>query len=244
MEPTLRIYMLGPPRIVRGQETIYISSRKGEALIYFVALQGVPVQRQELAGLLWPDSTDGAAGSLLRTLLTQLRTQFAETIDISRYTVAVSKMQGVWADARQLQRVMEDDGDVHAWEEALALYRNHFLQGFAVGSSDDFENWQLQQRRQLYLAANRGYQRVVEHYIASSQLLTARRFAWKWVGLFPLSDLAQEALIKLLAQTGLRAEALQQYEHYRTLLRREMGISPSAAAQAIAARIRGKLPPE
>src|SRR5690242_839936 len=70
---TLRLF--GPFEVrVNGVPLPRLRSRKGLALLALLTLRdGTPVERAELAGLLWPDRPTGQALASLRRSLTDLR---------------------------------------------------------------------------------------------------------------------------------------------------------------------------
>ena len=78
MEPTLHIRLLGDFNLVYAdrQVTGLNSMRLQSLLAYLVLHRDVPQQRQHLAFLFWPDTTEAQARNNLRQLLHQLRQVF------------------------------------------------------------------------------------------------------------------------------------------------------------------------
>ena len=74
-EPILRIRLFGSPEIrVCGSPLPPLHSRRGLWLLAILALRaGRPIDRLQLAGLLWPDSLDSTALHNLRQTLADLR---------------------------------------------------------------------------------------------------------------------------------------------------------------------------
>src|SRR5947199_9514387 len=75
MEPTLHIRLLGDFSLIYAdrQVTSLNTMRPQSLLAYLVLHRDVPQQRQHLAFLLWPDTTETQARNNLRQLLHQLR---------------------------------------------------------------------------------------------------------------------------------------------------------------------------
>ena len=70
----LQIRLLGPMSITYDGQPILIPSRKGRALMGYVALrQGVAFARLSLAGLLWGQRSEDQARASLRQTLSELR---------------------------------------------------------------------------------------------------------------------------------------------------------------------------
>jgi DNA-binding SARP family transcriptional activator len=66
----------------------------------------------------------------------------------------------------------------------------------------------------------------------------AAQFAREVVELEPFRETGWQRLMGALAAGGNRAEALRAYAQCRELLRRELGVAPSAATEKLAAQLR------
>src|SRR5579862_8213770 len=73
--PPLKLYLFGSTEVlVHGVPLARLRSRKGLWLLALLALRaGKPVDRDWLAGTLWPDSSQSQALAYLRQNLTELR---------------------------------------------------------------------------------------------------------------------------------------------------------------------------
>jgi len=69
----LELLVLGPPVLRWGEQEVHFRTRKAFALLAYLALSRIPHSREQPASLLWPDHEEGAARTLLRTTLSQLR---------------------------------------------------------------------------------------------------------------------------------------------------------------------------
>src|SRR5690242_16972984 len=80
MEPTLHLRLLGDFSLIYAdrQVTSLNTIRLQSLLAYLVLHRDVPQQRQHLAFLFWPDTTEAQARNNLRQLLHQLRQVFPE----------------------------------------------------------------------------------------------------------------------------------------------------------------------
>src|SRR6516162_5962314 len=78
MKPTLQIRLLGNFSLTYADQQVtgLNSMRLQSLLAYLVLHRDVPQQRQHLAFLFWPDTTEGQARNNLRQLLHQLRRAF------------------------------------------------------------------------------------------------------------------------------------------------------------------------
>lgn len=78
MEADLHIRLLGDFSLIYAdrQVTSLNTARMQSLLAYLMLHRGVPQQRQHLAFLFWPDTTEAQARNNLRQLLHQLRQTF------------------------------------------------------------------------------------------------------------------------------------------------------------------------
>ena len=216
-EDTLQLLLLGSPQIMLGEQPIQITSQKARALLYYVAMAKAPVPRDTLVGLLWPESAESTARSNLRTQLTTLRKSLGDYLLIDRQSVALQS--SVFVDARAFSTASD-----------MALYRDHFLNGFAVPDSAEYERWQIEQRELLRLTAIDRLQTLTQ---TVSDQETALGHARHWVSLAPLQEAAHRAVMRLLLASGNRAEALHQYQTCAQLLADELDVAPSAETESL-----------
>jgi DNA-binding SARP family transcriptional activator len=63
---SLRLLLLGSPRLERDGVKLHVSRRKALAMLAYLAVTGQPHRRETLITLLWPDSDPTLAYSYLR----------------------------------------------------------------------------------------------------------------------------------------------------------------------------------
>src|ERR1035441_396265 len=136
----LQVSVLGEQVITDDGTSVRIRSSRAVALVGFlVAHAGSPQARQRIAGLFWPDSTDGQALTNLRRELHQLRQVFG-----NEPSLVVTSRDLRWRDTETcrvdmrvfdverkaaLAAAANDDGEgvlVHA-ARAIAQYRGDLL---------------------------------------------------------------------------------------------------------------------
>ena len=113
-------------------------------------------------------------------------------------------------------------------QEAVALYRGQFLAGFSVPDADEFERWLQAQRDQL------AYQAVAA--LAALATFHERRHEWseavahlrRQLEISPWREEGHRHLMRVLALSGDRTAALQQYETCRRVLWEELAATPQA----------------
>lgn len=123
-------------------------------------------------------------------------------------------------------------------EEAVALYRDHFLAGFTLRDSLAFDEWQFFQTEELKDQLASALVRLARHYASQGDFEPAVTRGRRWLALDPLHEPAHRHLMALYAQSGQRSAALRQYETCRDLLTKELRVEPSEETVALCERIR------
>jgi DNA-binding SARP family transcriptional activator/TolB-like protein/Tfp pilus assembly protein PilF len=119
---------------------------------------------------------------------------------------------------------------------AADLYRNEFLADFHV-ASEPFQEWLAAERDRTLAVACDVLHRLTVAQDAAGNHDAAIQAGRRLVGLDPLSEIGQRALIRAYAQAGRRGEALRQYKSCVETLQRELGVTPDAETQALADEI-------
>jgi predicted ATPase/DNA-binding SARP family transcriptional activator len=205
-------------------------------LLALLALRhGREVERSWLAGLLWPDSSEGAAFASLRNSLKDLRRALgAEAGRLKSPTPRTLSLdlEGAYADIIAFDAAI-DRGDRSALEQAVELYGGPLMEGWA-------EEWafeERQRREQVYLIA---LETLAAEARRKGDLGAAERHLRRAVTTDPLRETAQRALMQVLADAGSYAAALTTYRELRLRLHRDLSAEPDPETQALFQQIRSE----
>ena len=250
----LSLSLLGPFRVtLAGEPVTDFESNKVRALLaYLVVEADRPHRRDSLAALLWPDWPDRAARTNLRNALANLRKAIGDReamlpfLLITRETIQFNSASDYWLDVTAFSALAEADqvGEpaIHQLEEATALYRGSFLEGFSLKDSPAFEDWSFLTRERLQRQVLTALHRLAGYYEQRDEYERACDYAWRQVELEPWQEEAHQQLMRLLAFSGRRSAALAQYETCRRLLAEELGVEPAEETTRLYEQIRdGKL---
>jgi len=177
----LRMRLLGSFDVFLDAAPLGPIGSKPQALLAFLAInQGRPVAREELAGLLWGERSEGLARHSLNQALTSIRAALAP---------AAAQMLRSGAEAIQLvddrldldvasfERAARDAARA-SLERALQLYRGEFLAGLCV-REHGFEDWMLSERYRFSELAADAFARLLDLQSdagdADAAIATARR---------------------------------------------------------------------
>jgi len=251
----LTVWLLGPPEIrLDGEPVTGLVSNKVRALLFFLATEAdrrrpetVAHRRETLAGLLWPDYPERSAHTNLSNALSLLRTALRDRDRVStqahpyllvdRETVQFDRQSDCWVDVATFT---EPVGlrDPSSLEQAVALYRGPFLEGFTLKDSPAFEQWVLVMRERLQRQAMEALARLVALEEGRGEYERACAHARRELELEPWHEEAHRALMRLLALSGQRSEALAQYEACRRILKEELDVEPGAETVRLYEQIR------
>lgn len=215
-------------------QPIHFATHTVAALLVYLACQGRPLGRDELAELLWPERTQEQSRMNLRVALHRLRSQIDHYLLITRQTLALNPDAVVDFDARQFERYLA----AGQLEAAVALYRSDFLDGFYLDGSPAFEQWALLERERLRNLALAAWQQLVDRAATAGQLERATAYARRLLQLDPLHEPTHRQLMRVLAHAGQRSAALAQYETCRQLLTAELDVPPDEATTVLYQQIR------
>jgi predicted ATPase/DNA-binding SARP family transcriptional activator len=252
------IRLLGPFGVsIDGEQVTAFKYAKVRALLAYLALEShQPHPRDQLAALLWPDQSEGAARASLSQALTTLRGALGDKaagqplVLSDALSVRLNPEAAVDVDVDQFLAALAaaDAHPHHSWRvcaecaerlrRAVELYRGHFLADLAVADSANFEEWATLRREHLLQRALSALERLVERAQWRGAYGEAIAHAEQLVALEPLLEASQRALMRLLALNGEEKAALARYRHIQAALARELEAEPEEATRALFEQIR------
>jgi predicted ATPase/DNA-binding SARP family transcriptional activator len=239
MEPTLHIRLLGDFSLIYAdrQVTSLNTMRLQSLLAYLVLHRDVPQQRQHLAFLFWPGTTEAQARNNLRQLLHQLRqalpavehflsadTHMLHWHPVTPFHLDVAEFEHTHNLADAAMRRNDQRALQAALEQADSLYRGELLPGC-------YDEWILPERERLRQRHLQALEQLLRLFEVQGDTVTAIRYAQRLIGLDPLSEGLYRRLMRLFALNNDRASALHVYHTCVSTLQREMGVDPDPATR-------------
>jgi DNA-binding SARP family transcriptional activator/predicted ATPase len=238
---TLQVTLDGAPL------TGFESDKERVLLAYLVEESQQPHRREKLAGLLWPERTEAAARSNLRRVLSNLRRLLGDRVQsgppfllVTDQTIRFNPGCDAWIDGLSFGKRLSPHGQQSSTrlEEAVRLYQGDFLEGFSVADSPACEEWIVLCRERYQRLMMDALHRLVEEYERQGRYEHALQLAWRQLDLEPWWEEAHQQLIRLLALSGRRSEALAQYVKCRRALADELDVEPSPETTGLYEQIR------
>jgi len=237
----LAINLLGRPSIVRdGAEVPPPRGRKVWALLAYLLLAGAPPTRSRLAELLFAGADDPLAA--LRWNLVELRRLLGPEAAVGGEPVRLELPPDATVDLRLLTS--------GTWVEAKGVpgLDRELLEGIEIVGSSIFETWLLAERRRFTGLSAAVLREAATARLAAGDAPAAIGLATRLVALDEFDEEAHALLVRACSAAGDTAGARRHLAGAVDLLRRELGVEPSAtllgaadpaAASPAAAPVRG-----
>ncbi|MEZ4861155.1 MAG: BTAD domain-containing putative transcriptional regulator [Caldilineaceae bacterium] len=231
-----------------GRPVSGFTSKKAQALLAYLVVERRSHNREELAGLLWPDYPEASARTNLRNALANVRRVIGDReatpsyLIITRQTIQFNPANDSDLDVAIFDQFSAsapyEPEMVHQLEEAVARVQGPFLAGFSLADSPAFEEWLLLKREYFGRQIGQALKQLTHHYAQENAYGQALHYARRWVTLDPWQEEAHRQVMHLLTRSGERSAALAHYAACRRALITELGVEPSHETTQLFAQIR------
>ena len=251
--PRLELSFLGSYQVkLDGMPVTGFEADKVRALLAYLAVESDrPHRREQLAALFWPGWPDASARTSLRNALSNLRRAIGdETAEhpfllISRETIQFNPESSYFLDTLELERLTKDSrATADQLQYAINRYRGSFLEGFTLKDCPAFDDWSAVLRELMQQQVSALLSRLAELYEKDKAHEKAINCVRKRLELEPWQEDAHRQLMRLLAISGQRSAALEQFEACKRSLKKELGVEPSAETLRLYENIRDSQPVE
>ena len=218
------------------------TSRLRSLLAYLLLFHKVPQQRQRIASLFWPDTSESQARTNLRNLLHRLRQVWAEA-DTFLYVDnrAIGWQEGVnlHVDVAEFDNLLvkagespDENRELQFLQAALPVYKGELF-------PECYQDWLLAERARLQDAFFQALERCVSILEKYHRVSEAIPYCQQLIQGDPLRESAYRQLMHLHVLDGNRASALRTYYQCVTVLRRELDVAPGQLTQDAYRRLLG-----
>jgi DNA-binding SARP family transcriptional activator len=202
-------------------------SRSAQRLIAYLALRGRS-GRSQLAGSLWPDTTEHRALANLRTARWRTNRATAGLVTSSQGVVALAS--GVTVDVRQMvvaaRELMQPEQPISSHHYAVADEGRDLL-------PDWEDEWLAADRERLRQLRLHMLEALADKLCAVGAYGLAMESALAALQIDTLRESAHRTVIQIHLAEGNVAEARRAYQHCAEILARDVGIAPSAMTRAL-----------
>ncbi len=260
MSNYLSVHLLGSFRVDLNESTIRnFESDKVRALLAYLIVQADRAHsRESLAALLWPEHSNHAARNNLRQALFKLRQSLGDRdaeppfLLATRNTIQFNYNNNYYLDTVEFDALISScTAHIHRHlitcetciaklTQAIALYRGDFLKGLFIAGSVSFEEWALFKREEFHRLAIGVIRHLVEHHEQRGEYEQALKYARQGLELEPWQEEGHQQLMRIMALSGRRSDALAQYHTCRLILQEELGIEPTVETTALYEQIKAR----
>lgn len=231
-----RLRLLGDSELCHLDGPVPLTPSAQRLLAHLAVVhRGRPVRRVALAERLWPDTPPARGVATLRSVLWRLpRPRRRQLATCTSTSVRLSEHLEVdlWEAERLASSVSTDPG------------RDESPDGLGLLAADLLPDW----HDPWLLADQEAHRQQRLHALerAAARLTAAGRYADALaaglgaVQSEPVRESAHRRVIEVHLAEGNQAEALRQYDGYRRLLARELGLPPSPAIRRLVAPLLGR----
>jgi len=220
-------------------ELFSTSSKKGDALLAYLAVSGTPsLTREAAAGLLWSESSEAHARMSLRQVVRSIRVKF-EQVGYDRFhadkRVVELRDQGVVCDAQQLLDTIEKSSQPPA-TGLHGLRHSHNILAGCDEFDANFTDW-LRVQRQLW--SDRFMEALSRKFSETRELPgDGDKWAQALLSFDPSNEPAARHLMASRAREGDYTGAIAIYDELWRTLEDEFDTEPSEETQALNADIK------
>lgn len=223
----LELRLLGRTSISCGRSPIALQPKHLAVLIYLAA-ERKPVGRGQLAGRLWPHSSESRARASLSQSLHVLRKDCPGIIkDHGSAEQLCLNTDVLSCDVWDLTDAFER-GD---YAVAVQLYYGEFLEGYALQGCSAFDDWVSSIRRALELEVCDAAWKAAD---SSTSLNEATGLLHIARTIRPYDEAILRRYLHLQHERGNPSAGLRAYEDFRKLVAAELGTKPAPETRALA----------
>jgi DNA-binding SARP family transcriptional activator len=235
--PRFSLSLLGTFGLTGPDGPVNLPSKKLAGLLAYLALtEPAPQPRDKLITLFWGSHFEVQARQNLRKALFRLRHTLGPDALVS-VGEAISLAPGlVTCDAARLRGLIRE-GSRASLAEAAGLYNGRLLSDVNI-MEDAWSEWLDVERHRVETLAVDAMVSLGEQELQAGNHEQALESASRAVAVNGLREDAHRLILKALAATGRKAEALKRYEDLVALLKRELNTEPDPATNSLVAELR------
>jgi DNA-binding SARP family transcriptional activator len=234
---TLRLF--GVPEIRLDSRLLHFPTRKAQALLIYLVVEGGLHSRASLTTLFWSESSTKLARASFRNTLARLQ----RTLDDPALLLVEGDLIGlrndktIQSDVYDVTKLTAHSSNIHelTLQSVLNGMSGDFLEGFTLDDSIGFDDWVSLKREYYHHLIDQMLDGLSQrsfdgNRVAYHELL---KITLAWIKHNPLSERAYHRLIELYLETGDRSSALRAYQNYYATLTTQLGLEPSTEIQAL-----------
>jgi class 3 adenylate cyclase/DNA-binding SARP family transcriptional activator len=235
--PKFRLCLLGRFALNGPKGFVDLPNKKLAGLLTYLACTApTPQHREKLATLLWGSHFEAQARQNFRQALFRLRRMLGHDVLLSTGDEVFLAPGSIDCDATRLE-VLIGQGTREALVAAIELYKGRLLADVTL-TEEAWIDWLDGERQRLEVMALDAMVKLGDMELQAGSPDRALGAADRAIAINSLREDAHRLVIRALAASGRRADALMHYENLVVLLKRELGVGPDATTSSLADELR------
>ena len=228
----LDVRLLGKFELKLDGELVGIPSRPAQSLLAYLILNAPKSYRREnLAGLLWPNSDETNARNNLRQALWRLRKSLGGEFFITdKVSVGFNPQSNYQLDVDLLQKGVEESAPADALIRTISVYEDKLLPGF-------YDDWVMLEQERLQAIYGDRMQMLLDRLVEEARWRETRKWAEQWIARGLIPEPAYRALMTAHAGLGDQASITAVFHRCVEALNEELGVEPSSETQNLFHRL-------
>lgn len=227
---TIRLLTLGPPEVRVDDRPVGLSPKLLALLVHLsVASPRRPTRRDTLLAAFWPERDSSRARNALSQALHRLRGRLGPEVVESRGQQELVVNGHLRSDVDRFDERL----DAEEFEEALAVYRGEFLEGFHLSGAPEFERWLDGVRARIRREAREAALRLAAREEQAGRTAEAAGRLRRAFEIVPTDEAITRRLIRLHLETGERDAALRAYRRLARRMDATLGAPPSDETRSL-----------
>jgi DNA-binding SARP family transcriptional activator len=223
-----RLRLLGAWRLydARTEQPVAVPNT-AKRVLALLALGG-RVARSHVAGTIWPELDERHAHGALRSAIYRLHRVQPSLVVADDDGLELD--HGVQVDVGDLQDAANGVLSEGRRDDNARCRLVRQTKELLPGWYDDWVIFERERLRQLRLQA---LETLAAHLLAEQRYPEAVQTALEAIAVEPLRETGQRLLVQIHLTSGNAVEAIRQYDNYRHLLQRDLGLPPSRAMRLL-----------
>ncbi|MFJ8963741.1 BTAD domain-containing putative transcriptional regulator [Lentzea sp. NPDC102401] len=217
------LVLLGRFELLAGRGDVVLPKGAQRLLAFLAIHHGDAVNRQAVAEQLWPECRRQRATANVRQALWHLRRATERPVvepSVDRLRLSPALTIDFCRAVEAAHHVVTTTTSTGAGELVGALSRD-----LLPYWTDD---WLAPERRRWEQVRLHALEAIAQHLISAGAHLAALEAAFTAISIDPVRETAHRTVIAAHLAQGNCGSALRHYQHYRALLHRELGVTPSS----------------
>lgn len=237
----LKIELIGNVKIEKDSQdlTTHFAAKAIALLCLLFIHEKKTMNRSKIIEYLWPDSSEEAGKTNLRYNLWEIKNiigldrEGQYFLDSNRQTCSINPNYSYFCDfsfVREIDRAA--DYPIEKWQEAEAIFKGDFMEGYYFKECEELNNMILFERRSLEDQRIKILFHLLDYYTDRGLEDHTMQILRELEKVGPYDEVVAQKIIENYEKMGRRSSGLLFYKNFRSRLSTFFGIQPSEELRA------------